>query len=180
MDGDLSPYPSYFTNFTGFKFYFNFLIPTSPPEMDYFSTFVQTESVRRSIHVGDKPYNDGNTVEKYMKNDMYHSVANLITDILDAPQKYKVLMYSGQLDIIVAHTLTERFLWKLNWHGASDWKNNEKKIWRVGSDLAGYVRKTDNLQFVVVRNAGHMVPLDQPKWAFDLINRFTSGKPFAQ
>jgi carboxypeptidase C (cathepsin A) len=29
-----------------------------------------------------------------------------------------------------------------------------------------------------VRNAGHMVPYDQPKWSFDLINRFTSGKPF--
>lgn len=179
MDGDLTGHPSYFKNCTGLDFYFNFLIASNPPDMNYYSSFVQQESVRRSIHVGNKTYNDGSLVEKYMSEDMYQSVANLIVNILDAKENYSVLIYSGQLDVIVANILTTRFLEKLRWHGSAAWKDADKKIWRVGNDLAGYTKVVDNLNFVLVRNAGHMIPYDQPKWAFDLINRFTAGKPFA-
>ena len=48
----------------------------------------------------------------------------------------------------------------------------------MGDELAGYAKRVGNLTVALVRNAGHMVPHDQPLWAFDLINRFTSGKPF--
>ena len=48
----------------------------------------------------------------------------------------------------------------------------------VGTSLAGYSKTSGNFTQLLVRNAGHMVPYDQPKWSFDLINRFTSGKPF--
>ena len=50
--------------------------------------------------------------------------------------------------------------------------------WYVAEELAGYAKHVGNLTVVLVRNAGHMVPHDQPLWALDLINRFTSGKPF--
>lgn len=48
----------------------------------------------------------------------------------------------------------------------------------VSNRLAGYVKTVKNFTQVLVRNAGHMVPYDQPKWAFDMITRFTSGKKF--
>ena len=48
----------------------------------------------------------------------------------------------------------------------------------IGDDLAGYVKEVGDFTQVLVRNAGHMVPYDQPKWSFDLINRWTSGKKF--
>ena len=48
--------------------------------------------------------------------------------------------------------------------------------WYVGPDLAGYSKTWSNFSQVVVRNSGHMVPYDQPKWAFDLINRFTGDR----
>jgi vitellogenic carboxypeptidase-like protein len=180
MDGDLTPYPSYFQNFTGLQFYFNILYAQQPPDMDYFTPFVQLEDVRKSIHVGNRNFSDmASRVEENMQDDMYRSVAPLIVDILDAKEQYQVLIYSGQLDIIVANILTEMFLHKLEWHGAEEWRGSDRKIWRVGGDVAGYSRVTDNLTYVLVRNAGHMVPYDQPKWAFDMINRFTAGKPFA-
>lgn len=147
--------------------------------MGYYNAFVQQPHVRRSIHVGNKTYNDGSTVEKFMREDMYKSVSPLIIDILDAKEGYKVLFYNGQLDIIVANVLTENFLHKLSWHGQTSWENADRKIWRVGNEIAGYVKAEDNLSYLLVRNAGHIVPYDQPKYAFDLINRFTAGKPFA-
>ena len=38
----------------------------------------------------------------------------------------------------------------------------------------GYVQSARNLTFVAVRNAGHMVPVDQPKWAAKIVRDFVS------
>ena len=48
----------------------------------------------------------------------------------------------------------------------------------VVDQLAGYSKAVQNFTHVLVRNAGHMVPYDQPKWAFDMISRWISGKDF--
>ena len=50
--------------------------------------------------------------------------------------------------------------------------------WCVGEDIAGYYKSAGLLTEVLVRNAGHMVPADQPRWAYDLITRFAKGKAF--
>jgi carboxypeptidase C (cathepsin A) len=43
---------------------------------------------------------------------------------------------------------------------------------------AGWARTYGNLTFVQVKNAGHMVPLDQPSNALDMTNRFLNDQPF--
>ena len=48
----------------------------------------------------------------------------------------------------------------------------------VVDQLAGYSKAVQNFTHVLVRNAGHMVPYDQPKWAFDMISRWVRGKDF--
>ncbi|RZF48479.1 hypothetical protein LSTR_LSTR007757 [Laodelphax striatellus] len=58
------------------------------------------------------------------------------------------------------------------WSGADRYRNATRRKWVVDGELAGYVRSVDNLSDVLVRNAGHMVPTDQPKWAFELFNNF--------
>jgi vitellogenic carboxypeptidase-like protein len=181
LDGDLTPGGvSYFKNVTGLDFYFNFLLTASPEDQNYYSSFVQLPSTRRSIHVGNVSYNDlGGNVEKYLRNDMYQSVKPWIQELLDAPEQYQILMYSGQLDIIVASTLTDSFIRSMKWNGSDSFQQQPRKIWRVGKDIAGYAKNYGSFTQVIVRNAGHMVPYDQPKWAFDMINRFTAGKPFA-
>jgi vitellogenic carboxypeptidase-like protein len=88
------------------------------------------------------------------------------------------LIYNGQLDVIIAWPLTENFITSMKWSGAKNYTKTDRQQWHVGSDLAGYVKQIGDFTQVLVRNAGHMVPYDQPKWAFDLINRFTSGKKF--
>jgi len=181
LDGDLIGGSSYFKNVTGLDFYFNFLMTSSPPDQNYYTNFLQLDSTRRSIHVGTLNFSDlGGKVEKYLRNDMYQSVKPWIEDLLDAPQNYRILMYSGQLDIIVASTLTDNFISTLKWSGADAFSKAERKLWKVGADLAGYAKSYKNFAQVIVRNAGHMVPYDQPKWSFDMINRFTAGKPFGK
>ena len=89
------------------------------------------------------------------------------------------MVYSGQLDVIIAFPQTEAFLNALEWSGKNIYAMAPRKIWKVNNDVAGYVRVAKNLTQVMVRSAGHILPFDQPLWAFDMIQRFIQDKAFA-
>lgn len=176
IDGDLNSEPSLFKNLTGFDFYFNYLKTADSNESLWMSEYIQRVDVRRAIHVGNCSYDvEANQVEKHLIGDITRSEADKIVVLL---QNYKVLIYNGQLDIIVAYPLTENYLQQLKWPGADKYKQAKRKTWIVDKEIAGYSKQSGNLIEVLVRNAGHMVPGDQPKWAWDLITRLTHGKNF--
>ena len=95
-------------------------------------------------------------------------------------EHYRILFYNGQLDIICGYPMEENFLKSLKWSGADSYKKANRTQWYVGTELAGYVRQSSNSRLVVVlvRNAGHMVPASQPKWALRLLHTFTSNLQF--
>ncbi|XP_063977154.1 venom serine carboxypeptidase-like [Diachasmimorpha longicaudata] len=174
IDGDLNSGPSLFENLTGFNFYFNYLKTHDSEEADWISEWIQMPDVRKAIHVGNCSFQfEANEVENHLKNDITRSEADKVAILAE---HYRVLIYNGQLDIIVAYPLTENYLRNLKWVGAEAYKKAVRKTWMVDGEIAGYVKTVGNLSEVLVRNAGHMVPADQPKWAYDLISRFTHGK----
>lgn len=106
--GDLINGSSYFTNITGFTYYLNILQSKPPNNLSYFVKLLNKREIQSAIHVGCVQYsNSNNTVEDYLTDDQFDSVKPWFTTIID---NYKVLIYNGQLDIIVAVTLTENFL----------------------------------------------------------------------
>jgi len=171
LNGDTIPYPTYYKNVTGFDNYFNYLYPVNPYDSVPFDQYLNQPATRQAIHVGDKPFNDGQTVEDHLLADMMNSSKPMVAAILDGG--YRVMIYNGQLDVIIAYTLTEAWLATVDWHGAEAYGSAERYIWRVEDEIAGYVRVVDNLHEVMVRNAGHMLPSDQPEWSYKLINMFT-------
>lgn len=168
MDGEMGNF-SYFKAFTGFNYYYNFLTTDDDTDTSVFIDLLENDNVRRSVHVGGVPFSSGETVMLNLSFDILRSVAPIISELLS---HYRILFYNGQLDIVVAYPLTENFLRNLVFEGSKDYKTASRTIWRVDDDIAGYIKKAGNLTEALVRNAGHMVPHDQPKWAFDLITRF--------
>ncbi|CAG5047326.1 unnamed protein product [Parnassius apollo] len=175
LNGDLIDGQSVFFNMTGFKFYFNFLHTKDYMDFEDFGPMIQKSIVRRAIHVGNLTFHDGHDVEKHLKQDIMQSVAPKISELLD---HYYVVVYNGQLDIIVAYPLTLNYLKNLNFTGSEDYKTAKRYQWIVDGELAGYVKQAGKLVEIMVRNAGHMVPGDQPKWALDMITRLTHEKTF--
>ena len=56
----------------------------------------------------------------------------------------QVLIYNGQLDIIIAVPLTEAWLQTVQWSGLEQYKNATKLIWKINphdNEVAGYVRQ---------------------------------------
>ena len=109
LAGNLYPYPTYFYNITGMTNYDNILRQDLPEEFDYYIPYVNRTDIRRAIHVGNLSFG-GQTPEVVaaLVNDSVQSVAKYLTVLLD--KDYKVLIYNGQLDIIIAPPITERYL----------------------------------------------------------------------
>ncbi|KAL1768238.1 putative serine carboxypeptidase CPVL isoform X1, partial [Sigmodon hispidus] len=143
LDGDLTSEPSFFQNVTGCTNYYNILQCTEPEDQSYYGKFLSLPQVRQAIHVGNRTFSDGADVEKYLREDTVQSVNPWLAEIMD---HYKVLLYNGQLDIIVAAALTERSLLRLDWKGTQKYKNAKRKVWKIfksDDDVAGYVRQVD-------------------------------------
>ncbi|XP_023168261.1 venom serine carboxypeptidase [Drosophila hydei] len=175
INGDLTN-GSIFSNLTGYNWYYNYL-NTQPDAADAnLGKFLQSGATRRAIHVGNKPFHDldkENKVELHLKEDVMDSVAPWIAELLNT---YTVCIYSGQLDIIVAYPLTRNYLKKLKFRDSEKYKIAPREIWRIDGEVAGYVKHAGHLVEIMIRNAGHMAPHDQPKWLYEMINHLTHYK----
>ncbi|XP_074918523.1 putative serine carboxypeptidase CPVL isoform X3 [Chelonoidis abingdonii] len=167
---------SYTQNVTGCSNYFNFLQCQEPADQEYFGAFLSLSEVRKAIHVGNLTFHDGSTVEKHLLEDVMKTVKPWLAVIMD---NYRVLLYNGQLDIIVAAPLTERFLPTVPWSKVEEYKSAERLIWRIhplDKEVAGYVRQAGEFYQVIVRGGGHILPYDQPERSLDMMDRFISGE----
>jgi len=166
------------------NYFNNQLAPDATPLGGDFVEWLNKPEIRDKIHVGNISYAPENTtVEAYLTDDWMRGVVPMLVPIME---NYKVMVVSGQNDIILGAPLTEQFLHKLDWKGKDDYAAAEKIVWRAAGkgpgsqlpDVAGYVREVGDFRQVVVRGAGHMVPGDQSARAFDMITRFIDGRSF--
>ncbi|UJR27757.1 hypothetical protein I4U23_009030 [Adineta vaga] len=167
----------FYTNKTGLHNIYNYLQTQMPDSFNYYVPWVTASNNRQKIHVGNLTYNDGDAVGIALANDMMQSIVDKVTVI--ANNNYKVLIYNGLLDVIIASSLTMEWIDKFQWKYAEDVRNAERKVWKVKDDdreVAGYIKQAHSFFIAWVRNAGHMVPSEQPRAAFDLIDRFISAE----
>lgn len=178
MDGDTDG-TSFFKNISGFDTYYNYLHTSEDPTDEfYLAAFLKLPETRKALHVGDLPFHDleqDNKVEKYLQHDILDSVAPWIVELL---ANYRMLIYNGQLDIICAYPMMVNYLKNLPFNGAAEYRTADRYIFYVDGEIAGYFKLVNNLLEVLIRDAGHMVPRDQPKWAYVMINTFTTVRSF--
>ena len=131
------------------------------------------------------------------------SVLPYIADLLDDANLTRVLIYSGDLDMSTNAQGSELLLDQMKWSGAEGWHNSsvfERGLWFVSNQrhtrsssanddfdgqqrpphimLGGYAKSYQNLDFVVVVNSGHLVPMNVPIVALDLFDRFWGDRSF--
>jgi vitellogenic carboxypeptidase-like protein len=108
------------------------------------------------------------------------SVAWKVAAIANA--NYSVMIYNGQLDIIIAVPTTMEWVSQLSWIGTNELRQASRTVWKVTDndpEIAGYIKTANNNRFFLatIRNAGHVVPYDQPRASLDLLQRFLTGQP---
>ncbi|XP_029637843.1 retinoid-inducible serine carboxypeptidase [Octopus sinensis] len=83
--------------------------------------------------------------------------------------RLKVVVYSGQLDLIVATLGTEKWVEDLDI--AMAFKNTKRRILvdPITQTVMGYKRSLKNFSFYWMLNAGHMIPSDNPTGALQMV-----------
>lgn len=108
------------------------------------------------------------------------SVLPWIAELLD-DAKIDVLVYNGDLDLACNSQGTELALEAMDWSGKEQWRDPLKTKWYnwISADQpAGHTKKYKKLDFLVVYNSGHFVPINQAEHALDMIGRLLDGKSF--
>ena len=167
---------SWLKNVTGFKWFNNFL-KTGPPSSEEghewdFKSFFKSSQSRRAIHVGTRMLSDGKIVGQHLEADIMNSVKPWVATIME---NYRVLLFNGQMDIIVAAPLTENYIRSIKWSGAEKYLKAPKAIWKLDpndEEVAGYLKKVGNFHRAILRNGGHNFVHDQPRVALALIDQF--------
>ena len=73
-----------------------------------------------------------------------------------------VLIYNGQMDLIVSTPGTMRWIDKIFYSQAHEFRQKLFTPWKIKDKMVGTIKSAGLLEFRVVFNAGHLVPMDQP------------------
>ncbi|XP_042053586.1 serine carboxypeptidase-like 50 [Salvia splendens] len=124
-------------------------------------SFLNDAGVKRALHVpGNITFSKCSTaVAEAMHEDIMKSVRPMVEWLV---RRTRVLLYQGQTDLRDGPTSTAAWVREMRWEGIGGYMGAEREVWRVGGMLAGYVQRWERFSNVVVLNAGHLVPTDQP------------------
>ena len=115
-------------------------------------------------------------VSETMRADVMRSMIHDVERILDSD--IPVLLYQGLFDWIDGVYSNEAWMMEMKWKGAKRFYETPREKWSLrkgGEELAGYVRSFGALHHVVIRNAGHLVAMNQPEAAHEMIQDFVLG-----
>ena len=105
------------------------------------------------------------TIYNLFSVDLATSVSPDIEYLVD--NNVDVMLYFGDKDYMCNWRGGEALVNSLNWHGTAEFLKTQMKEW-----IGGKYRKFDNFIFMVIYDAGHMVPMDQGKVSLDMIKTF--------
>ena len=122
-------------------------------------------------------------VHSNLMGDWMHDFEPVIPAMLEAG--IRVMIYAGEKDFICNALGNLRWVKAMQWSGQDAFNKAKPEPFVVARDgeeevIGGDVREAGQLSFVAVSEAGHMVPMDQPKNALTMIQRFVNGEPIAR
>lgn len=136
---------------------------------NYLTKYLNQQDVIKAIHASDSPnkWTLCSGIVNYSSADVHTSVLPVYRRFF-AEKKLRMLVYSGDVDGVVAHTGTEMWLSLLNLTVKESFKSWTASNGQVG----GYTVKYDELTYTTVRGAGHQVPGFKPLYALDMFKGF--------
>jgi len=147
-------------------------------DFDIIGKYLDQPEVRKALYVSPhvKAWKDTSKRIAYLlERGEQNSYAYLYPPLFET---LPVLIYNGIYDMDCNFMGTDAWIKELDWSHKKQFLTQERTPWLNEGQLAGHVRSFNNLTQVLVNDAGHLVPMDQPKNALTLLNNFIQGKPF--
>ena len=88
-----------------------------------------------------------------------------------------VLVYHGNFDLILPVTGMMKALQDVQWSQMEKFRGAPQKPYYFKNgqgvkEILGYEQSGGGLDFVTIRNSGHMVPMDNPAWSLQVVKDF--------
>lgn len=137
-------------------------------------SYLNQGSVRDALGVGDRKFVSCSTaVYEAMVTDWMRNLEVGIPALLE--DGVKLLVYAGEYDLICNWLGNSRWVNSMEWSGHEEFTKAPTKSFLVDDKEAGLITSHGSLSFLKVHDAGHMVPMDQPKAALEMLRRWTKG-----
>ncbi|XP_027345767.1 serine carboxypeptidase-like isoform X1 [Abrus precatorius] len=137
--------------------------------------FLNEEEVKSALGVGDVKYvSCSRTVYDAMGEDWMRNLEVGIPDLLE--DGIKLLVYAGEEDLICNWLGNSRWVQAMEWSGQKAFGASPTVKFVVDGAEAGALNSYGPLSFLKVYGAGHMVPMDQPKAALQMLKSWMEGK----
>ena len=114
-------------------------------------------------------------------------VTKEVINILEHQTKPRMLFFNGMNDMICNHIGNEKLLDNLDWKYKKEWILARRFSWDYNSAFitdkttqgpAGYIKEYNNLAFLKIASSGHMVPMDLPDTALEMMRKLMYHQSF--
>ncbi|KAL0370105.1 UNVERIFIED_CONTAM: Serine carboxypeptidase-like 48 [Sesamum angustifolium] len=137
--------------------------------------FLNLKSVRDALGVGDIDFvSCSSSVYEAMVTDIMRNLEVGLPALLE--DGIKLLVYAGEYDLICNWIGNSRWVHAMEWSGQKKFVAAPTIPFSVDRLEAGLQKGHGPLTFLKVHNAGHMVPMDQPKASLEMLRRWMQGK----
>eukprot|EP00828_Plagiopyla_frontata_P010516 TRINITY_DN1562_c0_g1_i7.p1 TRINITY_DN1562_c0_g1~~TRINITY_DN1562_c0_g1_i7.p1 ORF type:complete len:225 (+),score=19.30 TRINITY_DN1562_c0_g1_i7:149-823(+) len=158
------------TNVLNYRQYFQ-----DYPSQDAFQVWVQLPDTYKKLGL---PKN-ASTNFQFCSNLTYFSFLNQASENYAGNytiilQNIPVLIYEGQVDPDVSNNGVQYMMKNIIWDQMDLFLQTKKKVWNdpVTNNVIGNSKVYGNLRYIMVNNAGHLVPHDQSEYAQLMIHKF--------
>uniref|UniRef100_A0A8B9Y3K4 Carboxypeptidase n=1 Tax=Bos mutus grunniens TaxID=30521 RepID=A0A8B9Y3K4_BOSMU len=143
------------------------------------SNYLNDPHVRKALHIPEQlpRWDLCNFLVNIQYRRLYQSMCSQYLKLLSA-QKYRILLYNGDVDMACNFMGDEWFVDSLNQK-----MEVQRRPWLVdygesGEQIAGFVKEFSHIAFLTIKGAGHMVPTDKPQAALTMFSRFLNRQPY--
>ncbi|OMP02416.1 Peptidase S10, serine carboxypeptidase [Corchorus olitorius] len=138
-------------------------------------TFLNQKSVRDALGVGEIEFvSCSSVVYEAMILDWMKNLEVGIPALLE--DGIKVLIYAGEYDLICNWLGNSKWVHAMKWSGQKEFGAAPTVPFLVDGSEAGKLKSHGPLAFLKVHDAGHMVPMDQPKASLQMLQSWMQGK----
>ncbi|KAL1354954.1 hypothetical protein AAHE18_05G080700 [Arachis hypogaea] len=138
-------------------------------------TFLNEKTVRDALGVRNLDFvSCSSTVYDAMMQDWMRNIEVGIPALLE--DGIQVLVYAGEEDLICNWLGNSRWVHAMEWSGQKEFGAASTVPFLVNGAAAGTLKSHGPLAFLKVNEAGHMVPMDQPKAALQMLTNWMQGK----
>ncbi|OIT23151.1 PREDICTED: serine carboxypeptidase-like [Nicotiana attenuata] len=137
-------------------------------------TYLNDDQVKQALGVPNSIdfVSCSSTVYQAMETDWMKNLEEGIPSLLE--DGINLLIYAGEYDLICNWLGNSNWVHAVEWSGQNDFVAAPSVSFTVDGEEKGIQKSYGPLTFLKVHDAGHMVPMDQPKAALEMLQRWTT------